>query len=264
MKNYLNFSLIVMLGSLLFYKCVSVAGSVEVNELGQDTHSLIKGLYVNVSALYGHQDSGQIRTVDQPWSNTQVDPLNVFSLNNNQFGAGISVGRFWQLSNIKFRTEIEYKYHGKFSNQISPAFPPPPPGIPEMHTAFTASAKAQSLFANLYFSQNLTNQFSIYAGGGLGTAFKKTNALMTIDAPLWPPSDSQSHHMTDFAWQIGVGGLYAINPNFLVNIGYLRTDLGRLELGSFYSHPPAIPGRSVISERWIANNVVLGVTGCFN
>ena len=60
------------------------------------------------------------------------------------------------------------------------------------------------------------NNFDIYAMGGLGMAWNKTDSI----------SNASGRTKTNFAWTAGVGVDYFINDCWSLDLGYRYTDLG--------------------------------------
>lgn len=218
-----------------------------------------QGPYVGVGLLYGQQSLNAITSREEINGSVQVDSMNPFKISDNKFGFYISGGKVWPMDGWQLRTELQYNYHGKLSGSISPAFPEPPVGVPNFNTSFRTSVKAQSAFINAFFQKMMNDTFAVFAGGGIGLAYKQANSTMVIDSPPWPSQDTKSNSTTGFAWQLGLGGIYYLNPQLAINIMFMHSDLGKPNFGTFYSHQPSIPGRAVESNSWVANNFQIGL-----
>lgn len=101
--------------------------------------------------------------------------------------------------------------------------------------------------------------FTPYVMGGLGVAQNKTSNI------FWPLSAQTefSDRTTQFAWQAGIGGLYAVNPHWMVDINYHFVSLGEVKNSGQYDTvgPNGVPanGAPTRFNRLYSNQFELGV-----
>ncbi len=72
------------------------------------------------------------------------------------------------------------------------------------------------VMANLYASYPIHHMFDVYAMGGIGMAFNKTDSI----------TNAKGKSKTNFAWQVGAGIDYMINNCWSLDLGYRYSDLG--------------------------------------
>ena len=193
----------------------------------------VHGVYIAPKFLLGIQDSGQLSR-----SNTR-GPGNeqMFSQHSQAvFGGALAVGyNFAPKFNVPVRTEIEFALRSgsSKSKDASASYTDP---VPWTDSA-TAKHKIQisTLFLNAYFDINTGTPFTPYLGGGLGMAFKYTEAKVdwTEDVPGFftrSGSESKSKHDTTFAWNLGAGLAYAFTENISADLGYRFVHTGHTEL----------------------------------
>ena len=235
--------------------------SVNNNDHKQDQKRIAKNpqYYIGINGLYGRQSVSTISSKEHIDGAVQIDKMNPLKLNKNEIGYSLMAGYAQQLEAFVLRTEVQFNDHGKMTDNISPAFPPPPEGIPDFYTGFKTDLKSRSLFANAFLQKKAFNSMALYAGGGLGVSFIHADSVMSMDMPPWPARDSSHQHSRKFAWQLGAGGLYFLRPNISLNLAYMYADLGKPSYGTFYVHLPSIPGRAIYSKPWKANNLLFGV-----
>jgi len=63
---------------------------------------------------------------------------------------------------------------------------------------------------------------------------------------------SESLKKTGFAWNIGFGGMYNINPEFGVDLAYRYRDLGKVKIGKDSNNKD-------VSKKLKSHNVTVGV-----
>ena len=81
--------------------------------------------------------------------------------------------------------------------------------------------------------------------GGPNNTTPKGNIISTA-------TDSKSLKKTGFAWNIGFGGMYNINPEFGVDLAYRYRDLGKVKIGKDSSNKD-------VSKKLKSHNVTVGV-----
>jgi len=71
--------------------------------------------------------------------------------------------------------------------------------------------------ANVWRDFELTERFDLYGGGGIGGAGFATS-FQQLDAQT--PSPAARKYLTEYAWQIGVGGIWNVNDRVAVDMSY--------------------------------------------
>lgn len=106
--------------------------------------------------------------------------------------------------------------------------------------------------------------FTPYIMAGLGIAYNKTTDI------YWPLADQIefSYKTTKFAWQAGIGGLYALNDCWLIDVNYNFVSLGEVRNSGQYNavaanNTPAT-GAPTQFNRVYSNQVELGIHYRFN
>ncbi len=72
------------------------------------------------------------------------------------------------------------------------------------------------VFANLYASYPIHHMFDVYAMGGVGISWNKTDSI----------ANAKGRTKTNFAWQVGAGFDYDLNECWSLDLGYRYSDLG--------------------------------------
>jgi len=80
-----------------------------------------------------------------------------------------------------------------------------------------------SAMANIWRDFELTDHLDVYGGGGIGGAGFDTS-FQELDAQ--PPSPVVYKHMTQYAWQVGLGGIWNVNDRVAVDLSYRVFGLG--------------------------------------
>ncbi|RST70090.1 outer membrane protein [Candidatus Aquarickettsia rohweri] len=118
--------------------------------------------------------------------------------------------------------------------------------------AGTTPPKVSSLFgeANAYYDIGEFNGFTPYLTAGVGVSRNKlknsaqsgvtppagnTGGFNLANKPIAAPgstaSSSNSKTKTNFAWNVGLGAMYNIDPEFAVDLTYRYRDLGKVMKG---------------------------------
>jgi len=126
----------------------------------------------------------------------------------------------------RYRDPIEQTYLG-FTRQ-SPQRGHGPPGalLPKPDLVGTMQAEASggwSVMANLWRDFQLTECLDAYGGGGIGAAGFETS-FQQIDTTT--PAPVYTNYFTEYAWQLGVGGIWNINDRVAVDLSYRLFGLG--------------------------------------
>ena len=191
----------------------------------------VHGVYIAPKFLLGIQDSGQLSR-----SNTRgPGGEQMFSQHSQAvFGGALAVGyNFAPKFNVPIRTEIEFALRSG-SSKSKDASNVNAWGDNNFETA-KHTIQISTLFLNAYFDINTGTPFTPYLGGGLGMAFKFTEAKSDWSS-TWPggggesASISKSKHDTTFAWNLGAGVAYAFTENISADLGYRFIHTGHTEL----------------------------------
>lgn len=70
---------------------------------------------------------------------------------------------------------------------------------------------------NMYASYPIHHMFDVYAMGGIGISWNKTDSI----------ENAKGRTKTNFAWQVGAGVDYDINECWSLDLGYRFSDLGQ-------------------------------------
>ena len=138
-----------------------------------------------------------------------------------------------------------------------------------------AKVKSLILETNAYYDIADFNGFTPYLTAGVGVARNKLSSATTVSAgtikgtaiptgstagnafagsgsSTTSGSSSKSLKKTGFAWNIGFGGMYNINPEFGVDLAYRYRDLGKVKIGKDSSNKD-------VSKKLKSHNVTVGV-----
>lgn len=107
----------------------------------------------------------------------------------------------------------------------------------------TFKSEVFSGLINLYYDRNLTDQWDLYLGAGIGLARLEGKFHIPAIPPAVPAAINTKGHVTKFAWQIMVGSTYHFNENWALKGGYRFfkiqgkdfTDTHCLEIGLRYT-----------------------------
>ena len=148
--------------------------------------------------------------------------------------AGGAMGVALDRSNGRIRVELEGRYRDPieqtylgFNKDASQAGAGHPGHIPSKPDSVgTMQAKAYggwSVMANLWRDFQLTDRLDAYGGVGIGVAGFETS-LQQIDTSV--PAPAVIQYLTEYAWQLGVGGIWNVNDRVAVDLSYRVFGLG--------------------------------------
>lgn len=137
------------------------------------------------------------------------------------------------------RAELEYAYHDNADFKFS-----------EVCTSCQLSTKVQTVMPNGYYDFKNKSAFTPYVSLGLGNASIKTTAHND--------GFSKSKTDNDFAWSVGLGVAYTINPNFSVDLGYRYLDAGKASVNNSGTN-----FQENIKAQISSNDVTLGLRYAF-
>lgn len=131
---------------------------------------------------------------------------------------GAAAGLALERSNGRIRLEAEGRYRS-FLEQTYLGFNetflprnPNPVGIVQAKTL-----GGWSVLANVWRDFRLNDRFDLYGGGGIGATGFETS-FQQIDATS--PFPATRRYNTEFAWQIGVGGIWNVSERIAVDASY--------------------------------------------
>lgn len=78
--------------------------------------------------------------------------------------------------------------------------------------------------ANIYASYHVYDKFSVYATGGVGYSYNKTDKFK---------GEYKGEGKSNFAWNVGAGVEYALTPCVTLDLGYRYSDLGKAKVKSY-------------------------------
>lgn len=138
---------------------------------------------------------------------------------------GVSVGR--RIANDLFG-ELEYTYTPDASLSQTHSFMD---GTEPASIAALSEVQSQSVMANLkYHIKTDVLPFTPYLIGGAGVSYNKIKNVdsTTVMGPDTMTSIFQGKTTTSFAWQAGVGGLYALSDSFDLDFAVKYKDAGQV------------------------------------
>lgn len=134
--------------------------------------------------------------------------------------AGGAIGVALDRSNGRIRVELEGRYRDPIE-QTYLGFNKTPPRLgakPELIGTMQAKAYGGwSAMANLWRDFQLTDRLDAYGGGGIGVAGFETS-FQQIDTAT--PAPIANQYFNEYAWQLGVGGIWNINDRVALDLSY--------------------------------------------
>jgi opacity protein-like surface antigen len=153
--------------------------------------------------------------------------------------AGGALGVAFDRSNGRLRVEVEGRYRGPIEQTyigfnreqsskpgIAPPGPIPVPTPNKIDLIGLQRATASggwSAMANIWRDFELTDHIDVYGGGGIGAAGFDTT-FQELDSQT--PSPVVYKHITQYAWQVGLGGIWNVNDRVAVDVSYRIFGLG--------------------------------------
>ena len=155
-------------------------------------------------------------------TNPRVTAITGVTASSNGSSFSLALGRAYA---NRWRAEVEFtdRRTAKYTvNSLGATFS----GTNELRV------KSWALMGNAYYDIPVATDLSAYVGGGLGYAYNSASGNQTFQNPAF--TGAQQFGTTfptgktgNFAWSLGFGGSYAINPTISLDLGYRYTDLGR-------------------------------------
>jgi opacity protein-like surface antigen len=135
--------------------------------------------------------------------------------NSTIFGAGIG---YRVLPSV--RTELGFAYRGGYEVNEADA------GNNRVH----ADIRSWNVMLNGFYDFDIGSAFRPYVGAGIGVANNRVRNVRTEVAPAFGGGTVTENggNKTGFAWSLGAGIAYAINPRMVLDVGYRYVDLGKL------------------------------------
>jgi len=134
--------------------------------------------------------------------------------------AGGALGVALDRANGRIRVEVEGRYRDPVE-QTFIGFNRQPPRLgtkPDLIGTMQAKAYGGwSVMANLWRDFQLTESLDAYGGGGIGAAGFDTS-FQQIDTAT--PAPVVYQYLTEYAWQLGVGGIWNVNDRVAVDLSY--------------------------------------------
>ena len=223
----------IILCSLLFASSISYA---ENNS----------GVYIG-----GHIGAAGVETTDTDlFATSPINPrLQAPYGNEREIGlaGGVSVGYdFKERYNTPVRLEVNYTARSEATSEKNR-------GSSNDYLKLKQQTNLQTLMLNLWADIPTNTAFTPYVGGGVGVAFIDYDVNAT-DYFYGTTSQhySGSKKTTNFAWSLGGGIAYDVNPEFTVDLGYRFIDAGKVKTDS--KPFPGLPGYNVEAETKVKSN----------
>ena len=148
--------------------------------------------------------------------------------------AGGAMGVALDRSNGRIRVELEGRYRdpieqtylgfNKDASHVGAGHSGHIPSKPDLVGTMQATASGGwSVMANLWRDFQLTDRLDAYGGGGIGVAGFETS-FQQIDTAV--PAPIVNKYLTEYAWQLGVGGIWNVNDRVAVDLSYRVFGLG--------------------------------------
>ncbi|KJV39405.1 outer membrane protein [Acinetobacter brisouii] len=147
--------------------------------------------------------------------------------------------------NIPVRAELEYAYHDTADFDYS-----------QVYSGYQLSTKVQTVMLNGYYDFKNKSAFTPYVSLGLGSASLKTTEHDNAGF-------SKTKTNNDFAWSVGLGVAYTINPNFSVDLGYRYLDAGKASVNDSGTIDPTLIYRDNTKAKISSHDVTLGLRYAF-
>ncbi|PVZ89376.1 porin family protein [Serratia sp. S1B] len=146
--------------------------------------------------------------------------------------------------NIPVRAELEYAYHDTADFSFK-----------DLCSSCQLSTKVQTVMLNGYYDFKNKSAFTPYVSLGLGNASLKTTVHDDTGY-------SKTKTNNDFAWSVGLGVAYTINPNFSVDLGYRYLDAGKASVSDSLTNGSATLSMNTKAQI-SSNDVTLGLRYAF-
>ena len=169
------------------------------------------GIYLQPKLVYGLTQIEGVKgylDVDSSLGSGSTSGKVIGSKTDDAFGGSLALGYdFSKQFNIPLRAELEYSAFSDVESRRNTQ-------------VFAVDAKVktkigiQTLFVNAYWDIDTGTSWQPYLTGGLGMAFIDTKGTLELDGF----KDSSSKTKTNFAWNLGLGIGYDINPSWTVDL----------------------------------------------
>ncbi|MHA3052375.1 outer membrane protein [Acinetobacter sp. ANC 4640] len=197
--------------------------------------TLAESAYVSAKVGVGIEDAH-----NKKYSNSEGTNISSKSDSESVFTGSLAYGfNLAPVYNIPVRAELEYAYHDTADFSFS-----------EVCTSCQLSTKVQTVMLNGYYDFKNKSAFTPYVSLGLGNSSIKTTAHND--------NFSKAKTTNDFAWSVGLGVAYTINPNFSADLGYRYLDAGKASVNNSVTN-----FQENIKAKISSNDVTLGLRYAF-
>ena len=169
------------------------------------------GLFVSVfGGMNFQQDlSGRLATTTPSFLDYDLDPDNGFVL-----GGAIGTELDKWVNGLKAEVEVSYRRNDIVGDMFSTQ------GGSHTHTgAIYANHSTFAIMANVWYEINAGSKIKPYVGGGVGWARSHWEMAITSEtgSGIYLSTDTDN---SGFAWQLGLGFNYEVDPGVDVGLGY--------------------------------------------
>lgn len=157
--------------------------------------------YVSAKLKYSIMDNSEKANFEDEVFLYEAD----WDIDDKVFGGSVAVGLQAPFAHGALRGEFEYNLNADAEKNIT---------FDGLEGKFKTKLESQAYLINAYYDIYTNTNFVPYIGAGLGAARLKASL------------ENENISDTSFAWQIGAGVAYQINPNIAVDLGYRYIDFG--------------------------------------
>jgi len=184
------------MNSVLGTDRAAAASDLPIEDVGYFTPTSSRRFYL--TGIVGASFATGVRDIT---AESADDPHDRVILNDNLFTAGGATGFAIDRDSGFLRIEVEGRYRGPISTTY----------MDQDVMTNVRGTDIWSTLANVWRDVMLTDQFGIYAGGGIGLG--GANVTVTTD-------EVTHESLTTFAWQAGGGLTYAFTERVTLDFGY--------------------------------------------
>lgn len=209
--------------------CSGISFSSHAATLAQSAYVSAKLGASSIGSYSSKADFTYTPTSTSPFT-SDSDSVKLSKDHQTAFTGNIAYGvNFLPAYNVPIRLEFEYAYHDKVNLNSTvtgaPALTISGINITEMKNKNNVTS--QTFMFNGYYDFINHSKFTPYLSVGLGSAYTKFETAAEIASSTTTiennnASDKSSH----FAWAVGAGVSYAINPNLSLDLSYRYLNMG--------------------------------------
>ena len=201
---------------------------------------------VGIENAHNNKYSATLTDLTTTPATSYSDSMQIKSDSQSVFTGSLAYGfNLAPVYNIPVRAELEYAYHDKADFDYS-----------QFYSGYKLSTKVQTVMLNGYYDFKNKSAFTPYVSLGLGSASLKTTIH---DGSGY----SKTKTNNDFAWSVGLGVAYAINPNFSVDLGYRYLDAGKASVNDTFTDGSTFIYRDNTKAKISSHDVTLGLRYAF-